>query len=158
MLNSSLAAVVPWTYFAMALGGASESLTTNGSIITKVYFPRPLSDNDCPSTLPELSNVTPGILELDRENFGLGYPVAVIRKTLSWPIVNVVVATLVITGASFTMMVKFSPAKPNAFRAVSSAVYTPPWPGWTVPTNTAVAGLNTRPGGSLPMMLKAGNG
>ncbi len=36
----SLAAVVPWTYFATALGGASESLTGSGSMITKVYFPR----------------------------------------------------------------------------------------------------------------------
>jgi lipopolysaccharide transport system permease protein len=36
----SLAAVVPWTYFATALGGVSESLTASGSMITKVYFPR----------------------------------------------------------------------------------------------------------------------
>lgn len=36
----SLAAVVPWAYFSAALSGASESLTSSGSMITKVYFPR----------------------------------------------------------------------------------------------------------------------
>jgi lipopolysaccharide transport system permease protein len=36
----SLAAVVPWTYFSTALTGASESLGGNGSMITKIYFPR----------------------------------------------------------------------------------------------------------------------
>jgi lipopolysaccharide transport system permease protein len=36
----SLAAVVPWTYFASSLGGASNSLLSNTNLITKVYFPR----------------------------------------------------------------------------------------------------------------------
>ena len=36
----SLAALVPWTYFATALSGASNSLVGNTNLITKVYFPR----------------------------------------------------------------------------------------------------------------------
>lgn len=36
----ALAALVPWTYFAAALTGASGSLTANTGLITKVYFPR----------------------------------------------------------------------------------------------------------------------
>lgn len=36
----SLAALVPWTYFAGALSGASNSLVSNTSLVTKVYCPR----------------------------------------------------------------------------------------------------------------------
>jgi lipopolysaccharide transport system permease protein len=36
----SLAALVPWTYFSTALGGASNSLVGSAHLITKVYFPR----------------------------------------------------------------------------------------------------------------------
>jgi homopolymeric O-antigen transport system permease protein len=36
----SLAALVPWTYFASALGGGSTSVGGYQHIITKVYFPR----------------------------------------------------------------------------------------------------------------------
>jgi lipopolysaccharide transport system permease protein len=36
----SLIALVPWTYFANALQGASNSLVANASMISKVYFPR----------------------------------------------------------------------------------------------------------------------
>jgi lipopolysaccharide transport system permease protein len=36
----SLAALVPWTYFNTAVSGASNSLTVNTSLVTKVYFPR----------------------------------------------------------------------------------------------------------------------
>jgi lipopolysaccharide transport system permease protein len=33
-------ALVPWTLFAVALGGAASSLVTSESVVTKVYFPR----------------------------------------------------------------------------------------------------------------------
>lgn len=33
-------ALVPWTYFADALGGSVQSLVMNSNLITKVYFPR----------------------------------------------------------------------------------------------------------------------
>jgi lipopolysaccharide transport system permease protein len=36
----SLAALVPWTYFAASLTGASNSLINSTHLITKVYFPR----------------------------------------------------------------------------------------------------------------------
>jgi lipopolysaccharide transport system permease protein len=36
----SLAALVPWTYFASALSGASNSLVNSRHLITKIYFPR----------------------------------------------------------------------------------------------------------------------
>ena len=36
----SLAGLVPWTYFAAALSGASNSLVASSNLITKVYFPR----------------------------------------------------------------------------------------------------------------------
>jgi len=36
----SLAALVPWNYFAGAVTGASNSLISNSNLITKVYFPR----------------------------------------------------------------------------------------------------------------------
>ena len=36
----ALAALVPWTYFATAIAGASNSLTANTGLITKIYFPR----------------------------------------------------------------------------------------------------------------------
>ncbi len=36
----SLAALVPWTYFASALTGASNSLVNSRHLITKIYFPR----------------------------------------------------------------------------------------------------------------------
>jgi lipopolysaccharide transport system permease protein len=36
----SLAALVPWAYFSSALTGSSNSLVTNRSLLTKVYFPR----------------------------------------------------------------------------------------------------------------------
>lgn len=36
----SLSAVLPWTYFANALTGASNSLVGNSHLISKVYFPR----------------------------------------------------------------------------------------------------------------------
>ncbi|MFL5517829.1 MAG: ABC transporter permease [Gemmatimonadales bacterium] len=36
----SLAGLVPWTYFATAVTGSSNSLVANTSLVTKVYFPR----------------------------------------------------------------------------------------------------------------------
>ena len=36
----SLAALVPWTYFATALSGGGNSLILNRNLLTKVYFPR----------------------------------------------------------------------------------------------------------------------
>lgn len=36
----SLAALVPWTYFATSLSGAGNSLVVSNNLITKVYFPR----------------------------------------------------------------------------------------------------------------------
>lgn len=36
----SFSALVPWSYFANALGQASNSLVSNSSLIKKVYFPR----------------------------------------------------------------------------------------------------------------------
>jgi lipopolysaccharide transport system permease protein len=36
----SYAALLPWTYFAFALGGASNSLVGSANLISKVYFPR----------------------------------------------------------------------------------------------------------------------
>lgn len=36
----SLAALVPWTYFATALTGATGSLVSSANLLTKVYFPR----------------------------------------------------------------------------------------------------------------------
>jgi lipopolysaccharide transport system permease protein len=33
-------ALIPWTYFAQALGHASDSLVGNANLITKIYFPR----------------------------------------------------------------------------------------------------------------------
>ncbi|HEY0036201.1 MAG TPA: ABC transporter permease [Longimicrobium sp.] len=36
----ALAGLVPWTYFATALSGSSNSLVSNTTLITKVYFPR----------------------------------------------------------------------------------------------------------------------
>lgn len=36
----SLAALVPWTYFATAFAGASTSLVASTNLITKIYFPR----------------------------------------------------------------------------------------------------------------------
>jgi lipopolysaccharide transport system permease protein len=36
----SLAALVPWTYFATALTSSSQSLVMNSALVTKVYFPR----------------------------------------------------------------------------------------------------------------------
>jgi lipopolysaccharide transport system permease protein len=36
----ALAALIPWTYFAQGLTGASNSLVGNERLITKVYFPR----------------------------------------------------------------------------------------------------------------------
>jgi lipopolysaccharide transport system permease protein len=38
----SFAALVPWTYFANALTDGTSSLITNSSMISKVYFPRPI--------------------------------------------------------------------------------------------------------------------
>ncbi len=37
-----LAAILPWTYFANALAGATSAVVENQRIITKVYFPRVL--------------------------------------------------------------------------------------------------------------------
>jgi len=34
------AGLVPWTFFAQALGGASNSLVGNARLINKIYFPR----------------------------------------------------------------------------------------------------------------------
>lgn len=36
----TMCAMVPWTFFTRALGGASTSIVTSSSMITKVYFPR----------------------------------------------------------------------------------------------------------------------
>lgn len=36
----SYAALVPWTYFAGAMNGATNSLISNGAMLSKVYFPR----------------------------------------------------------------------------------------------------------------------
>jgi lipopolysaccharide transport system permease protein len=36
----SYAALVPWTYFSGAMTGATQSLISNSSMFTKVYFPR----------------------------------------------------------------------------------------------------------------------
>jgi lipopolysaccharide transport system permease protein len=49
------AALVPWTYFASALGQSANSLIDQGRVITKVYFPRLL--------LPT-SSVVAGLVDL----------------------------------------------------------------------------------------------
>jgi lipopolysaccharide transport system permease protein len=36
----SFAALVPWTYFSSAMSGSTQSLVSNQSMLTKVYFPR----------------------------------------------------------------------------------------------------------------------
>ncbi|MEX2293215.1 MAG: ABC transporter permease [Acidimicrobiales bacterium] len=36
----ALAGLVPWTYFANAVGGATDSLVTSSNLVSKVYFPR----------------------------------------------------------------------------------------------------------------------
>lgn len=36
----SLAALVPWTFFAAALANASNSVVANTNLVTKIYFPR----------------------------------------------------------------------------------------------------------------------
>jgi lipopolysaccharide transport system permease protein len=36
----SYAGLVPWTYFANALSGSSQSLLSNAALLSKVYFPR----------------------------------------------------------------------------------------------------------------------
>jgi lipopolysaccharide transport system permease protein len=36
----SLCGLVPWTYFSMALTGASNSLVSNPALVTKIYVPR----------------------------------------------------------------------------------------------------------------------
>ncbi len=36
----SFAAIVPWTYFAGALGGGANSIVDNQRLVTKIYFPR----------------------------------------------------------------------------------------------------------------------
>jgi lipopolysaccharide transport system permease protein len=36
----SLAALVPWTYFSVALSNSSSSLVSSANLITKIYFPR----------------------------------------------------------------------------------------------------------------------
>ena len=38
----SYSGILPWTYFAAALGAASSSLAMNSSLVTKIYFPRVL--------------------------------------------------------------------------------------------------------------------
>jgi len=38
----SFCALVPWTYFSSTLSLAGNSLISNSSLITKVYFPRVL--------------------------------------------------------------------------------------------------------------------
>jgi lipopolysaccharide transport system permease protein len=38
----SYSGILPWTYFAGALGAASGSLAMNSSLLTKIYFPRVL--------------------------------------------------------------------------------------------------------------------
>jgi lipopolysaccharide transport system permease protein len=51
----ALAGLIPWTYFANALGNATNSLVDNERLLTKVYFPRIL--------LP-LAVVAAGLLDL----------------------------------------------------------------------------------------------
>jgi lipopolysaccharide transport system permease protein len=36
----SYAALVPWTYFSSAISGSTQSLISNSSMLSKVYFPR----------------------------------------------------------------------------------------------------------------------
>lgn len=36
----ALAALVPWTFFAQAVSGASESLIVSSNMVSKIYFPR----------------------------------------------------------------------------------------------------------------------
>lgn len=36
----TMCALVPWTFFARALGGASDSIVGSAGMVTKVYFPR----------------------------------------------------------------------------------------------------------------------
>jgi lipopolysaccharide transport system permease protein len=36
----SYSGILPWTYFASALGAASASLSMNSTLVTKIYFPR----------------------------------------------------------------------------------------------------------------------
>lgn len=45
--------LLPWTYFASSLNGASSSIAGNASLVTKVYFPRVL--------LPLASIITPAV-------------------------------------------------------------------------------------------------
>lgn len=51
----AFAALLPWTFFSNALGGAAASLTGNAHLISKVYFPR---------LLISLSSIGTGVIDL----------------------------------------------------------------------------------------------
>lgn len=84
----SIAAVVPWTYFANAVAAGSTSLIGNAGIVSKVYFPR---------LLVPLSPVGAGIVDLV---IGVGLLVAVMAAYGMVPTAAAIVATPVLAAAA----------------------------------------------------------
>src|SRR5215472_5970357 len=92
-------------------------------------------------------------------NVGLGLPDAVTVKVPATPTVNVVLLALVITGAVFTVSVKFWVAGlPTPFVAVNVIGYEPLVPAPGVPLRTPVVALNVTPAGNVPDSLSDGAG
>jgi hypothetical protein len=83
---------------------------------------------------------------------GVGGPVAVTMKVPDAPTVKVVLFTLVMVGAWFTVSVKFwVESTPAPLWAVKVMGYVPPLPAAGVPLSVPVAAVNVTPVGSVPV-------
>ena len=88
---------LPWTFFSGALGFATTSLTANGMLLTKVYFPREVLP--VASTLAQLVDATVAALALALVLPWLG---ATASWALLWvPVLAVVLVLLTLAAALF---------------------------------------------------------
>lgn len=108
------AALVPWTFFANALGGASNSLLGSSNLISKVYFPRliiPLSSIG--SWLVDFA-IAAALLLIMMLWYGVGWtvnllavPALVLVATLTALGAGVLLSALTVTYRDFRYVIPF---------------------------------------------------
>src|SRR5437879_1209932 len=157
---------------ALVMAGASSTVSVKFCVallptpllavkVMEYVLPVPAAGVPLSTPVPAL-NVTPlGNVPVSLK-VGVGVPVAVTVNVPAVPTVNVVLLALVITGAVFTVSVKFCVAAvPTPLLAVNMIGYVPLVPAAGVPLSVPVPlplSAKVTPPGSVPDSVRAGAG
>ncbi len=141
----SLTALVPWTYFSNALVDGANSLVSNASMLSKVYFPR---------LLMPLSAVAAKLVDFGIASLMLGVVMLIYGVRPTWGMVGLpMLVLLMIIAASgmslwlTALAVQYRDVKHAMNFVVQAMMYCTPvvYPASLVPTAYVLGGININP-------------